>query len=105
MGMAMLRDCYQTVVSFLLSVLVLLTFNHTDEARLNHAAGERRRVHKQQNIGWISIVGLRGRNKPEIVWELHPIRKHAIESERAQIRVKFVFIPATLWRLNHHMDG
>src|SRR6266704_4738617 len=105
MGVAVHRNRYKSIVSLLLSILALLAFNYSDQTGLNHATRKCRRIHQQQNISRIAIIGLRRRNKTKIVGKGHSVGKHAVQSEGTQVGIELVLVSTTLRRLDHHVDS
>src|SRR6478735_11843473 len=73
-------------------------------AGFNHAAGERRLLHQDENIQVIAIFTQRVRNPSIVAWVMHRGVEHPIELESSQFLVVLVLVSASPWNLNKSKD-
>src|SRR5690349_7898563 len=100
----MCGDSDQPIVTCGLTVFRLLSFDHADETRVNQTAGECRFVHQQENVNWIAIRSVRGRNKSEVVWKAAADGQNATQPEDVFLFVILKLVAMALRRLDHYCD-
>src|SRR4051812_17440674 len=94
-----------SVVTYLLLAVKLLTFDDSDETSPNCATGKGRLIHQQQDVDGIPILGAGSRQETEIVGKHHSGRKNLLQSEDTLIRIKSELIPVAHRRLHYHLKN
>ena len=93
-------DTQESIVALRLPVFRLLGFDDTHKPRRHETSGKHRRIHQDQHVKGIAVLGTGRRHKTEVEGKDRACRQHAFEDERPEARLERKFVRRTLGCLN-----
>src|ERR1051326_7373162 len=97
-----LFDRHNSIVSFFVFLVALFPFNYANRAATEHASGEGGLIHQDQDVYWITVIRLCGRNKSEVIRKGHSRWQHFFKFKYMLVRIERKLVPASFWSFDHN---